>query len=111
MRASSSGASGLASMTFMGSGAPLPRRELAGHVLDPVDEAREKPLGFGHRSDVGYAGEQLGEHGSDLLSGQVGSQAVVRPEAAEPEMVVGPPADVEALGLVEDGLVAVGRVV
>src|SRR5580700_10762523 len=41
------------------------RRELAVHVLDPVDERGEQPIGLAHGLDVGQPLEQLAEHHGD----------------------------------------------
>jgi hypothetical protein len=45
--------------------------ELAGQVLDAVDEAGQQAVGFARGADVGHAGQQLAQHGADLAPGQV----------------------------------------
>ena len=51
------------------------------------------------------------EHHADLLACEVGAQAEVGPGGAESQVRVRRPADVEAVGVVEHPLVAVGRAV
>ena len=78
-------------------------------MLDPVDERglqRHRRTG---RLDVGQAPEQLPEHHGDLPAGQVGAEAEVRTGTAEAHVVVRLAAHVEAQGIVEHRLVAVGR--
>ena len=87
------------------------RRGGEGHreVLHAVDELRLQALHVAVLVDVGQAVEQVLEHHLDLHAGQVGPQAEVRAAAAEGDVGVGVPADVEDVGVLEDVLVAVGR--
>ena len=83
----------------------------ARQVLDAVDERREQTVGLAGDLDVGHPGEQLPEHDRDLAASQVGAEAEVRAGPTEPHVVVGLPGQVEGERVVEDVLVAVGRVV
>ena len=78
-------------------------------VLHPVDEVRLQALDVAGHADVGEPVEQVLEHHDDLHAGQVGAQAEVGSAPAEGHMGVGFPADVESIGLLEYGLVPVGR--
>ena len=67
--------------------------------LIPLMNERAEPVRLAARLDVGQALEQLPEHHVDLLAGQVGAQAEVGPGRAEPDVGVGAPAYVEAVGV------------
>src|SRR3984957_16714500 len=84
--------------------------ELAGQALDAVDETGQEAVGLAGR-DVGDAGHQLAQHDGELPAGQVRAQAVVRSRCAEADVRVRRAGDVEAVGIAEHGLVAVGRVI
>ena len=74
--------------------------EVAGQVLDAVDEAGQQAVGLA-RGDVRDAGQQFAQHHPELAAGQVGAEAVVPPGPAEPDVRVGRAGDVEALGVRE----------
>src|SRR5690606_2422309 len=76
-----------------------------------VVEVGQQQLRLAHGADAGQPGEQLTEHRLDLLPGEVGAEAEVRAGAAEPDVRVGVTGDVEAIGVGEHRLVAVGRAV
>ena len=80
-------------------------------MLDAVDEVRAQAVGLGRGPDVGEVAEELAEHHRDLAPGQVGAEAEVRARGAEADVGVGVAQHVEALGVLEHVLVAVGRVV
>src|SRR5437763_15069420 len=75
-----------------------------------MDEGAAQQLGL-TRLDVGHHARDLGEDGAQLRARERGAEAVVRPAAAEARMTVGVARDVEAPGVLESRLVAVGRVV
>src|SRR5579863_7927673 len=83
----------------------------AGQVLDAVDEVRAQPVGLGGGVDVGEVAEELSVHHRDLSPGQVGAEAEVRTGGPEADVGIGMAQHVEALGVLEHVLVAVGRVV
>src|SRR3954468_1802956 len=87
------------------------RRERARQSLDPVDERAAlvhlRLAGFDVREPL----VDLGEDGAQLGAGQRRTEAVVRPAAAEADVAVRIPRDVEAPRVVEGLVVAVGRVV
>ena len=78
-------------------------------MLHAVDELRLQALHLAVLADVGQAVEEVLEHDPDLHAGQVGAQAEVGAAAAEGDVRVGVPADVEDVGMLEDVLVPVGR--
>src|SRR5690606_40760967 len=77
------------------------------HGLDAVDDPRAQAVGLTHDVDVGQPAHQLGEHDPDLPAGEVRPEAEVRAGPAEADVVVGGPADVEAVRVLEGRLVAV----
>src|SRR5258708_26538446 len=83
------------------------RCEGDGDVLGPVDEVGLQALHLAVQTDVGQAVEDAVEHDHDLHAGQVRPQAKVRSAPAERDLVVGGPGDVERVGVLECGLVAV----
>src|SRR3954462_549468 len=86
-------------------------REGAWHALHAVDEGGAlEHLGLAGL-DVGQPREQLGEDRAQLRAGQRRAQTVVRPAAAEADVVVGLARDVEAPRILEGAVVAVARVV
>ncbi len=87
------------------------RGELDRHRLEARDEvgrpARQR-VALDRQVEVGQAGQEAFEHDLELQAGQLVAQAEVGAEA-EGHVRVGAAGDVEGVGLVEDGLVAVGR--
>ena len=57
-----------------------------------------------HRHRRGF--EQLAERHGDLATGEVRAEAEVHPWRTEGDVRVGVPGDVECVGVVEDGLIA-----
>src|SRR5262249_43521142 len=87
------------------------RGERALHVLDAVDEEWRQPIRWGGAVQAGPPLEDPPNHPRHPAPGQMATQAEVRPRPAEPDVVVGHAADVEAIGRREDRLVAVARAV
>jgi hypothetical protein len=83
--------------------------EFAWQVLDAVDEAGAQAVGLSGGADYGYAVQQLAQHHGDLPAGQVGAEAEVPSCAAEADVRVRRPGDVEAVSVREDRLVSGGR--
>src|SRR5947199_6967781 len=81
-------------------------REPHRHVLDAPDEGRAQPLRLAVQREVRQAIKQRLEHHPQLQPRQARAQAEVLAEA-EGDVVVRGAADVEAIGLGEDLLVAV----
>src|SRR5262245_4314524 len=96
-----------------GGSRPLPPRHppRAWHALDAVDEVGAEVLGRAGDLEVGDAARDLAEHHAHLAAREVRSEAVVRAGAAEADVLVRRARDVEAIGVAEDVLVAVRRVV
>src|ERR1700722_9284705 len=95
-----------------GSGRRASSAELAGQVLDAVDEAGQQVVRLAGRPDVRYPGEQLAQDDGDLAARQVRAEAEVRPRGAEADVRVGDAGDVEFVGGgAEHALVPVGRLV
>src|SRR5258708_24853795 len=78
------------------------------HAFDAVDEVRPQPGWWSSQLNVREPPEQLLEHHSDFLARKARTEAEV---FAEPErqVFVGRAADVEAVRLGKDVLVAIGR--
>src|SRR5678815_893336 len=83
-------------------------REGHGHRLPPVDKIRTQPAHRARELHVRDAAQDLLEHHAHLQAREVGAEAEVLPEP-EGQVVVRGPRDVETVGVLEDGLVAVGR--
>jgi hypothetical protein len=60
--------------------------ELAGQVLDAVDETGQQPVRLAG-GDVGDAGEQLAQHDGELAPGEVSTEAEVPPVGTEAHLV------------------------
>ena len=76
-------------------------------VLHPIDEARPEAVGLTHSMDVGQLGEEFGVQHIDLSAGQVSTKTKVRPGAPEADVVRVVAGDVEPVGVVENGVVAI----
>src|SRR5919197_5129773 len=76
------------------------------HRLQGVREVGADPLRRPGRLDGPKPGQELLEHDFDLELGEVRAEAEVRAAAAEADVVVRAPADVEPVRVVEDELVA-----
>src|SRR3954469_13024764 len=86
-------------------------REGAWHALHAVDEGGAlEHLGLAGL-DVGQPREQLGEDRAQLRAGQRRAQTVVRPAAAEADVMIGVAGDVEGPWVREGVVVPVARVV
>ncbi len=79
--------------------------------LIPLMKGERSRSGSLGRLNVGKALEEAPEHHVDLLAGEMGPEAEVRPRRAEADVGVGVAAHVEGVGVVEHVLVPVGRVV
>src|SRR5579859_6082709 len=79
--------------------------------LNPVQPARSQPLRVPRPADGRHRVRDRVEYQVDLEPGEVRSHAVVRAGTAETQVRIRAAGDVEALGLVEDLLVEVGRLV
>src|SRR5436190_16943607 len=77
------------------------------HPLDAVEEVRAQPLDRPRELDLANPRNELLERDLDLEPGQVGAEAEVDAAGAEGHVQVRVAADVEAVGVVEDLLVAV----
>lgn len=76
--------------------------------LDAVDPPRTRAHRFGQLGDGRQLRGDLVEDQPDLHAGQIGTDAVVRTVAAEGQVGVGGPRDVELERIVEDVLIEVG---
>src|ERR1700722_19947632 len=83
--------------------------ELAGQVLDAIDEARQQPVGFARGAYLRNSRQQFLKHDPDLAAGEMGAQAEVRAGSTEAYVRVRRSRDVESLWVGEHRLVPVGR--
>src|SRR5690242_11388452 len=90
-----------------GGGAPG-GREPHRQVLGAGDEVGCQPFGGTGGCDVGQAREQLAQERLNLDAGDVRTETEVRTTASEGDVLVRRASDVEAVGLGEGALVAVG---
>ena len=77
----------------------------------PLMNDELQPVGLARRRDGREPPEQLSVHDADLASCEVRPEAEVRSRGAEAEVGVRVPKHVEAVGVLEDLLVAVGGAV
>ena len=86
-------------------------RAVVGHrqLLDAVEPRRPKPPRSPEEAHVGQSVGDGIEHDPHLEPGQVGTDAEVRPAAAERHVRVGGPADVETSRILVDLVIEVGR--
>ena len=84
---------------------PLAGGELDGHVLDAADEVRPEALHVAGEAHVSDSGRELLEDETELGPGEVRAEAEVRAAAAEADVVVGRPLDVEG-ERVDEGVLA-----
>src|SRR5690348_4743665 len=82
-------------------------RDADGQLAQPVGEVGADPLRWSGQLEPSYAAGQRGEHDPDLEPGQVRAQAQVRAAAAEAEVPVRGPADIERVRVLELGFVTV----
>src|SRR4030095_11063059 len=87
----------------------LDRLERGWEPLDPVHEVRAELFGLAFCFDVGETPEELGHHHDDLAACEMRAQAEVRSARPEPALMIRLAGDVEAIGILEVRLVAVGR--
>src|SRR5579864_2674750 len=78
-------------------------------ALDAVEPARAQPHRVAGPADARHGVGDRAEDKLDLQPGQAGAQAEVGAAAAEAEVRVGAPADVEPFRVVEHLVVEVGR--
>src|SRR5690606_23631378 len=113
LRARSSGCRGVRPRRATGRGRTGAMSSVHGdrEFLDAVDEVGAEAAGRAGLAEAGVAAGELFEEDAEFQFGEVVAEAEVGAAAAEADLRVGVAADVEDLGVLEDGGVAVGGAV